>query len=500
MDMDLWWCPVCERAITEQDENVHKPSFPKRAMSSPSQPRYTSRGGVYGPKGSLYCSEACREVEELNGRFAFEQLAACLPECVDRPTFSDEPESEGTLSGTDEINTDRSRSLSLGRRSDSTTPNSRSLPSTEEIAPIGNTKVLNGLIPANAQSGATKEPGPENRRVPMLISPNGTPLIQPKFPQRPVHGLKQRRHQSHCPSQRRCSPHSTAATRTGSRLKVVTVAPKASNSVPTYPFSTSDQGAVKSTTPTTKTILNHQPVVRNDMEFGPDARQEKPTTLLRHYALFFRSRPGSTRGEEWVDSLDEPAMFVVGKAAEKAGGAAASGLSRQTSQSESQNSRRSSLQPLKPLPAPKTDGAVDEKAEHKPSKPTHRKDRKHLLGENSCRSWTWDHLPADVPQYPAMDLAQIRLSKLLRHQAATSSSLPPLHPSANNNNTNSQILTLSKPQNLAFNHHHHLSHKLHGHNLDLAAIPAAAAGGGGDHALQAFPIINQSKKKLFIFH
>ncbi|KNE92917.1 hypothetical protein PSTG_13706 [Puccinia striiformis f. sp. tritici PST-78] len=41
------------------------------------------------------------------------------------------------------------------------------------------------------------------------------------------------------------------------------------------------------------------------MEFSVEARPEKPASLLRHYSLFFRSRPGSLRGE-WTDSAHKP--------------------------------------------------------------------------------------------------------------------------------------------------------------------------------------------------
>ncbi|KAA1096822.1 hypothetical protein PGT21_029507 [Puccinia graminis f. sp. tritici] len=461
MDMDLWWCPVCERAITEQEETVQRAGLVvKRPTLPPSQPRYTSRGGVYAPKGSLYCSDACREVEELNGRFAFEQLAAYLPDLLDRPPLSsEEPDSEGTLSGTDELtSTDRSRSVSLGRRSGSAGPikSSRTPISLEELNGLTvNNHKLKGLTPAIVQPNtgpAAKEleTGLPSRRVPILLSPNGTPLIQPTFPQRPALGAgqQQRRHHSqYSPQKRGSPPQSTAAVRPSSRgLKVGTtgVLPKPSTSVPIYPSVTVvGQSGTQPNNIKTKTILNHQLKSHNNfMEFDPLARHEhKQTSLLQHYGLFFRShRP------QWADFNDEHDSPFEAAHLPRAGrnGHHQVGecMSRQESRTEeSEKSRRSSLQPpgrrgnrssssttivggtrssnsstssTKPL-------ASSSAAKPGSSLPTaSRKERKPRLmagAENPCRSWTWDHLPADVPQYPAMDLAQIRVSKLLLLQA-----------------------------------------------------------------------------------
>ncbi|KAH9457482.1 hypothetical protein Pst134EA_021357 [Puccinia striiformis f. sp. tritici] len=473
MDMDLWWCPVCERAITEQEEPAQRPSLLKRATVPPSQPRYTSRGGVYGPKGSLYCSEACREVEELNGRFAFEQLAACLPDLVGRSSSrSEAPESEGTLSGTDEINTDRSRSTSSGRQSESTAPGPRTSTSPEQLSRLTPNSKSQALTTTNGGSAKeTIDSGLPNRRVPILLSSNGTPLIQPTFPQRPAIGQNQRRHHSHYSPQKRCSPHSTAVTRTGSGLKVSTIGVLPSSSVPNYPPSATGANVTKIST---TSILNHRPTVCNDMEFSVEARSEKPASLLRHYSLFFRSRPGSLRGE-WTDSADEPqSAHQLDRIAHRHTSARSS---RQQSQTGSQQSRRSSVQLLTRSLAGKTDPA-DETVESSASlskRLLHRKDRKSHFPDNTCRFWTWDHLPADVPQYPAMDLAQIRLSKLLRQQADASI----LQPS-----TNKQILTLSD--------------QIHFRNLQKIDKSASFPNLATD-SIDAFPI-TQSKKKLFIFH
>ncbi|KNZ59609.1 hypothetical protein VP01_1695g2 [Puccinia sorghi] len=504
MDMDLWWCPVCERAITEQEETVqHMPGgLTKPTSLSPTQPRYTSRGGVYGPKGSLYCSEACREVEEHNGRFAFEQLAACLPaSLVSRPPLShEEPESDGTLSGTEDITTDKSRSsLPLAKRSHSSTTGYNPRSSTRHIASSSiSNEDLNPLIAPLRQGAGSQEPEP-NRRVPILISPNGTPLIQPTFPQRPALGHAQRRHQSQCPAAKKyCLPHSTAVVRASSGLKLTTSssgAPKACNSVPTYASSTAalQGGAAK-----IKTILNQQPtVVRNDMEFGADARREKPASLMRHYGLFFRSRSGSKRGE-WSDSADElsssttATAALVGLSVERRAVSSTTGhlMSRQGSQTSRRSSLHALITPL--LLANKSEPGqvhkIDPSPPALPKRASPRKDRKHALADNGSRSWTWDHLPADVPQYPAMDLAQIRLSKLLlphhltlhpnsnshHHHHHHHHSIPPLHSSSHPHSNR----TLPTSTHLSCNH---LSNHLH-----LDPIPP-------------FPII-QSKKKLFIFH
>ncbi|POV99556.1 hypothetical protein PSTT_13698 [Puccinia striiformis] len=369
MDMDLWWCPS---------------------------------GGVYGPKGSLYCSEACREVEELNGRFAFEQLAACLPDLVGRSSSrSEAPESEGTLSGTDEINTDRSRSTSSGRQSESTAPGPRTSTSPEQLSRLTPNSKSQALTTTNGGSAKeTIDSGLPNRRVPILLSSNGTPLIQPTFPQRPAIGQNQRRHHSHYSPQKRCSPHSTAVTRTGSGLKVSTIGVLPSSSVPNYPPSATGANVTKIST---TSILNHRPTVCNDMEFSVEARSEKPASLLRHYSLFFRSRPGSLRGE-WTDSADEPqSAHQLDRIAHRHTSARSS---RQQSQTGSQQSRRSSVQLLTRSLAGKTDPA-DETVESSASlskRLLHRKDRKSHFPDNTCRSgpgiispptclntqpWTW---------------------------------------------------------------------------------------------------------------
>lgn len=437
MDMDLWWCPVCERAITEQEDLTQRPNLLKRATLPPAQPRYTSKGGVYGPKGSLYCSEACREVEELNGRFAFEQLAACLPDLADRQSFQEERESESTLSSTDDT-TDRSRSLSLGRSSthqpgfDSP---QRAL-SSSVVAPgtISNNTHHQGLTSLSAQRPEINETdapqlAPPNRRVPILYSSNGTPLIQPSFPQRPGLGSHQRRHHSHYSPLRLWSSRATPAIRSNSSyLQKSRNHPteNACNSVPTY--APKSDALQRSSTNNTRTqlILNHRTTERNDMEFQPEARLEKPAYLWQHYGLFYRSRSGSKRGD-WNDPTEttdnnHPTHHKISSTT----------LSRQGSQKSCQThpksnaGARKTLHPrvvldenhkrITPIRASsmKTSSIV---ARESNGRPRSTKDRKALILEEShkyCRSWSWDHLPADVPQYPAMDLEQIRLSKIFR--------------------------------------------------------------------------------------
>ncbi|WAR60646.1 hypothetical protein PtB15_9B585 [Puccinia triticina] len=438
MDMDLWWCPVCERAITEQEEQVPRPGLQKRATVPPTQPRYTSRGGVYAPKGSLYCSDACREVEELNGRTAFEQLAACLPALLGRPSPPEPPESDSTLSGTDELTS--SRSVSLGRRPGAPAPKPPSSPSSDELPGLSTSKL------ALQRPGAPKDPDPPARRVPILLSPNGTPLIQPTFPHRPALGPHQRRHHSHYSPQKRGSPHSTVV-RAASALKVgpAGVVPTPSASAPTYALPTAAAAPAGPARPaaTTTTILNGQPGGRNDMQFAPDARAGKPTSLFRHYGLFFRPRPGAAHAvwADFADDLDAPAWPPH---------AAAAGMARQSSGPATRRAR--------PHPSPVAAAeAPDPLAPARNQRP-----RPPAAADNPCRSWTWDHLPPDEPQYPAMDLAQIRLSKLLRlHQ----SFLP------------GPALAAPNPLNIR------ADFRLPGRAVD-----------------DPFPVVVQSKKKLFTFH
>lgn len=424
MEMDLWWCPVCERAITENKEAPV--DLVKRTSNSPSPPHYTGRGGLYGSQESLYCSEACRKVEELNGRFAFEQLAACLPVFCER-TSLEEPESEGTQSGTDEFNTDRSRSLSLGRRSVS----QRTSTSSSLDINLSNPDQLKG----SNQPLVSKEPSLEVRstagRVPILLSPNGTPLVQPIFPQRPTLAPHQRRHFSQISPDKRFSLYTTAVARMAHPFKSSgRPAANPSNSVPTYPPSVIGQ---RGPADRARSILNNASTIRNDMEFGAEARREKPTYLWRHYDLFYRPRPGSRRGE-WAEcSSPTEAENDCIPALERNLGA----MTRQVSQirnykrnsctkqvetdgeeSISENKRVVGAPAPDILRASRSPTAKDWNSTQgfEVSK-LQFKNRKSLLAESKCsRSWSWDHLPSDVPQYPAMDLEQIRVSKLIREQ------------------------------------------------------------------------------------
>ncbi|KAG0146332.1 hypothetical protein CROQUDRAFT_133184 [Cronartium quercuum f. sp. fusiforme G11] len=253
MDMDLSWCPVCERAIVEREETsdphqqlqhegtlmakagkslglTHSNSKAQIAINRPrkhgnpstrppaaSKPRttgrageLTERGAVYAPRGGLYCSEACRAIDELSGQRAFEDLAVLS--CFVTPRIGGRVRSEAesdycassstTTSGTDEDGGSESRRCSIGLDSNPTELTSSSggatglrpktpleRPTTvrsQSDLPTGPGVAIQShhTLADGRQCWSVEGSGLRKKQTPILLAPNGTPLVRPTFPQK----------------------------------------------------------------------------------------------------------------------------------------------------------------------------------------------------------------------------------------------------------------------------------------------------------------------------
>ncbi|MBW0518765.1 hypothetical protein O181_058480 [Austropuccinia psidii MF-1] len=450
MDIDLCWCPVCERAITEREElpppqnrnRIHSKKS-NLNLESQSSPQFTSRGGVFGPKGGLYCSEACRQVEELNSRRAFDELIICLSsKSKDQKLVHSKLDSKINplkIPKNHHLN-NLTRSTSLGppnlpsSQPHQTQPHSQA--QLNSIDPFLTINPSSNLSSSQTQSNHQSS-NITNRRTPFLLAPNGTPLIKPTFPQR-LGQLASNRPIQSIQSSKLTKPSKTSNINQFNSNHT-------SNSLPTY-----SNGPLNSTPNCLNPNLHSHHLGkahRQEMEFDSETRPTKPTSLSQHYGLFYWSR-STCFNSDWSESSPSfNQKFTPTKHHSKSDSKTVHKIKQLINQSDQKNNHKlnhsNSINHLNHLNQKNQINQSHSQSQNQnqtlkpilstsgPSKeindPTNliRKDLRLTNSDDNkcCRSWSWDHLPDDVPQYPAMDLERVRRSRLERDQKLKSNQM-----------------------------------------------------------------------------
>lgn len=396
---------------TSVSHRSRKPTYPARpfaSLSSPTQSRstevrtgrgeVTDRGAVYGTRGGLYCSEACRQIDDLSGQRAFEDLALVAARSLLSPTPSPkprsptpaphpgrrrpgsaEPESDdcpSTTSGTDEdlegVGARRRRRLSIldSNASVLTTATGSSSLSKASALPI----LASGHL-ASGLRGMT--PLSDGRPAAVRCHSDHPPAPAPPGPQ-------DQPPRADLGPGRQCRSVEGGLAYHQKKKTPVLLAPNGTPLIqPTFPQKQRPQPAAAAR-PVGSPLS--QPV--HGLAPGPLAAYSSlPSYHTAGVHLDAGQRPGAAGARGHVSRGSESEVHFK-PTASTASLVADYSLFFSGRGRRAEEGRRAGL------------GAREGASQTAQG------------GEEAGRRWSWNHLPADVPQYPVMDLARVRRSRI----------------------------------------------------------------------------------------